>query len=278
VETEVSKIAMIDSTCAAANQARFEGPQLPSIKRNGPSELLANAQSMADLNKDLGGQPIDQIEVSQEAFAWDREIRIDEKDRVAVSITPPAVEIKRHRTALIVGALSLAAGIGLGWIGGMSSSVVGANSGSLPIKQVNSSAPPPDPAKSDRLQAPSPPTNPIQTTRRTGHANQAPKSDAQNLNLVSGATKQNTTAPGSVPIEGTKIATRPTPVPETRPITIEGWTVREVNSGTATLVGPNGTWKAKRGDSVPGVGTIDSIVRWGNRWIVATSKGLISTQ
>jgi hypothetical protein len=29
---------------------------------------------------------------------------------------------------------------------------------------------------------------------------------------------------------------------------------------------------------VPGVGRVDSIVRWGNRWIVATSKGLISTQ
>jgi hypothetical protein len=26
------------------------------------------------------------------------------------------------------------------------------------------------------------------------------------------------------------------------------------------------------------VGTIDSIVRWGNRWVVATSSGLIATQ
>jgi hypothetical protein len=29
---------------------------------------------------------------------------------------------------------------------------------------------------------------------------------------------------------------------------------------------------------VPGVGRIESVVRWGSRWIVATSKGLISTQ
>ena len=35
---------------------------------------------------------------------------------------------------------------------------------------------------------------------------------------------------------------------------------------------------AKAGDTVPGVGRVDSIVRWGNRWIVATSRGLISTQ
>jgi len=34
---------------------------------------------------------------------------------------------------------------------------------------------------------------------------------------------------------------------------------------------------AKRGDTVPGVGRIDSIVRWGNRWIVATASGLIAT-
>jgi hypothetical protein len=34
---------------------------------------------------------------------------------------------------------------------------------------------------------------------------------------------------------------------------------------------------ATRGDTVPGIGRIDSIVRWGNRWIVATDSGLIAT-
>jgi hypothetical protein len=28
---------------------------------------------------------------------------------------------------------------------------------------------------------------------------------------------------------------------------------------------------------VPGIGRVDSIVRWGNRWMVATTRGLIST-
>jgi hypothetical protein len=28
---------------------------------------------------------------------------------------------------------------------------------------------------------------------------------------------------------------------------------------------------------VPGVGRVDSILLWGERWIVATSRGLIST-
>jgi hypothetical protein len=68
-----------------------------------------------------------------------------------------------------------------------------------------------------------------------------------------------------------------TPVPETKPGTIEGWTVREVAGGTALLEGPNGQWRATNGDTVPGLGRVDSIVRWGNRWIVATSKGLVST-
>ena len=70
-----------------------------------------------------------------------------------------------------------------------------------------------------------------------------------------------------------------TPVPETRPTTIEGWMLREVTDGSAVLEGPNDTWTVRRGDTVPGVGTsgVDSIVLWGKCWIVATSKGLIST-
>jgi hypothetical protein len=68
-----------------------------------------------------------------------------------------------------------------------------------------------------------------------------------------------------------------TPVPETRPTTIDGWMLREVTNGTAVLEGPNGTWTVKRGDTVPGVGRVESIVLWGKRWIVATTKGLIST-
>jgi len=68
-----------------------------------------------------------------------------------------------------------------------------------------------------------------------------------------------------------------TPWPDTRPATISGWTVRDVTNGTAVLEGTGGVRRAARGDTVPGVGRIESIVRWGNRWLVATSSGLIST-
>ena len=54
--------------------------------------------------------------------------------------------------------------------------------------------------------------------------------------------------------------------------------MREVAGNAAVLEGPNGVFRARPGDTVPGVGRIDSIVRWGGRWIVATSRGLISTQ
>ncbi len=67
------------------------------------------------------------------------------------------------------------------------------------------------------------------------------------------------------------------PVPETPPTTIPGWIVHEVANGTAVVQGPNGTWRVARGDVLPGAGRVDSIVRWGNRWIVATNRGLIST-
>jgi hypothetical protein len=84
--------------------------------------------------------------------------------------------------------------------------------------------------------------------------------------------------PASTRANTLRIAREPmVPVAETRPTTIEGWTVLDVRGGTAVLEGPEGVRTAARGDTVPGIGRIDSIVRWGNRWIVATATGLIAT-
>ncbi|XSC45026.1 hypothetical protein ACF1BQ_001680 [Bradyrhizobium sp. RDT10] len=66
--------------------------------------------------------------------------------------------------------------------------------------------------------------------------------------------------------------------PETRPATIPGWTVVDVRDGTAVLEGPDGIRMAARGDTIPGIGRVESIVRWGNRWVIATASGLIATQ
>jgi hypothetical protein len=64
--------------------------------------------------------------------------------------------------------------------------------------------------------------------------------------------------------------------PDRRQNAIEGWTIREVFGGTAVLAGPDGIRKVSPGDTVPGVGRIESIVRWGKRWVVTTSRGMIT--
>ena len=81
----------------------------------------------------------------------------------------------------------------------------------------------------------------------------------------------------SIPKQQDRPPGPPVPFPETRPASVTGWTLRSVVDGTAVLEGPYGTWKAVRGDVVPGLGRVDSIVLWGSRWIVATSRGLVTT-
>ena len=57
---------------------------------------------------------------------------------------------------------------------------------------------------------------------------------------------------------------------------IEGWTIQGIYSGTAVLAGPDGIRRVSPGDTVPGVGRVDSIVRRGSRWVVITSGGMIT--
>jgi hypothetical protein len=83
--------------------------------------------------------------------------------------------------------------------------------------------------------------------------------------------------PGSDSARRSDPGARPMPFPESKPETLAGWTVREVYGSTAILDGPERSFKAARGDIVPGVGRLESIVRWGDRWIVATESGLISS-
>jgi hypothetical protein len=159
-------------------------------------------------------------------------------------------------------------------------------SSSLDQNSNSPSARTPDPQKSDRLQ--------IHDTTVGEIARNALAAIPQNPDVASASTTSVSTAPRSrlVSKDSTvaprlttltrarvkEVATKqPTPTPETRPATIEGWTLREVVNGTAVLEGPNGVWKVTLGQTVPGVGRVDSIVRWGNHLVVATSRGLIST-
>ena len=57
---------------------------------------------------------------------------------------------------------------------------------------------------------------------------------------------------------------------------LEGWTLREMTDGIAVLEGPTGRWRVTPGDTVPGMGKVESYIRSNGQWIVATSSGLIS--
>ncbi len=64
--------------------------------------------------------------------------------------------------------------------------------------------------------------------------------------------------------------------PEVSPTPLGGWSLREVTAGIAVLEGPTGVWRVTPGDTLPGVGKVESYIRSNGQWIVATSSGLIS--
>jgi hypothetical protein len=224
---------------------------------------------------------IDPLGAPQAASAIDLGIMPPVRDEFLAS-TPTAAAAWFH-PALIGGAL--VAAVGVGWLGGASPSFFFAPA-AAPVQQADSACAREGRkdsactgAKTDREMAPSAPTT-AKVASPTAGANRArePSRAAQQANAAAkDVTTTNSIAAGSSQ-ERAKILPRPAPAPETRPTTIEGWTIREVVGGTAVLEGPGGVWRAAQGDTVPGIGRIESVVRWGSRWIVATSKGLISTQ
>jgi hypothetical protein len=231
--------------------------------------------------------------------AWDHDFRIDD---------PPAMDdaftgSRRFRPAVILGAILVM--LALGWAGGWASyRLLSDAPPTAPIKQVTAADCVSEPGKeadcaafkSDReITSSTGTTGKIAAATPTAVARvrEPARGSGQQIGMVTSReatlAQPSASPPASaVAKERTKTSARssapvsearPTaPVPETRPTTIDGWTVREVVGGTAVLQGPDGAWRVKAGDTVPGVGRVDSIVRWGNRWIVATSRGLISTQ
>jgi hypothetical protein len=62
-----------------------------------------------------------------------------------------------------------------------------------------------------------------------------------------------------------------------KPGIVEGWVVRDVQRGTALIEGRMGLVEVDQGDVVPGLGRVDAIRKQDGRWVVVTSKGLITT-
>jgi len=233
-----------------------------------------------------GAQPrpllVDPLGAPQAASSIDHTITPPVRDGLAAAM--PSAAAPWLHPALVTGALVVA--LGVGWLGGASPSFFFAPA-AAPAPQANSSGcarePGKDPAcasaKADRERAPSAPI-PVKLAT-PGAAPQRPREPARPAQQASAAVNKDVSTTNAISAgstERSKILPRPAPATETRPTTIEGWTIREVVGGTVVLDGPTGAFRAAQGDSVPGIGRIESVVRWGNRWIVATTRGLISTQ
>lgn len=207
----------------------------------------------------------------------DHEIRAPRRDAFTVSDPPP--HSRWLQPTLIIGALAV--GLGLGWIGGSASSRFFATAAvSTPVGQANASGCARDTgcaaAKSDREAMAGAPNTAKIAGPRSRMVNRGQET-SRGTQQASAAANRDVLTTSSIGSPSVQDRPRLTAVPETRPTTIEGWTIREVVGGAAVLEGPGGVWRVTQGDTVPGVGRIDSIVRWGNRWIVATTRGLIST-
>jgi hypothetical protein len=175
----------------------------------------------------------------------------------------------RKRIIVLVGS-ALVVGLGLGWVCGANiatfNSIAQTETPSRRVPEIKSSG------RSDGARRTAS-TSSLQTPPAMGAVSPGAKAEA-----VSPGGPRFSVDPASTQVITPPIAREPmAPVAETKPTTIEGWTVLEVRGGTVVLEGPDGVRTAARGDTVPGIGRIDSIVRWGNRWIVATANGLIAT-
>jgi uncharacterized protein YdcH (DUF465 family) len=75
------------------------------------------------------------------------------------------------------------------------------------------------------------------------------------------------------------VAPAPAPAPAAaqpnRLPVVDGWVLRQVLDGAATVEGRQGIFEVIPGDPLPGVGRVDAIRRQDGRWVVVTSRGLI---
>lgn len=270
---------------AAGSAAAESGPQQLVLWSAAPQSDDADKRrarrepAQGAVSKFLLIEPI--VAAADAAAPRDQDIRVDHE------ITPPQREEfaiaepeSAHWIQLALLGGTLAVGLCLGWIGGFVSSRFFAapapaaaptqyadvsrcaREGSCTVAKADREASPAAKAAGPRARI-------VERTREA----------ARGTREASAAVNRDMTTTSSISSmqERAKLEPRLAAVPETRPTTIEGWAIREVSGNTVVLQGPGGVWRVTQGDTVPGVGRIDSIVRWGSRWIVATTRGLIST-
>jgi hypothetical protein len=209
------------------------------------------------------------------APAWQDEIRIDGRDRLVSSHLGPAVRPARTRIIRAAVVLTFGCVVMLSWFCFFGRS-------QFPAQTIKASGPLLDTQKDMRGAGLEPVATVVKTAPGTLMTTDQPRELMKNLHQAPSPSPAVTQTeaiamPGAAKKRESKIERKLVPVPETGPTTIPGWTVRSVVNGIATLDGPGGTLKAARGDTLPGLGKVDSVVLWGHRWIVSTTRGLIST-
>jgi len=253
------------------------GSDTNSLPSDAPNLEMSTA---SDRHGSLGtGEAIE----SPSEFAQPQDIRLDRQDRALSSAVFHDSLAIRTGLVVIVGIALL----GLAWI--FMSSLGSSHLPSSPSVQIADSSAATPGAKEDRIQPlgndvhASIGESSVEVKAKDFSSSSSPAKPTPKTGPLGSSTIGHSTGSRQHPSlirvnrREAKSETQLTPVPETKPTTVEGWTVREVTNGLAALEGPNGVWRVRRGDAVPGLGRIDSIVLWGHRWIVATSQGLIST-
>jgi hypothetical protein len=235
---------------------------------------------------------IDQFELrpsrAEPARTRTEALRLDRHDR-AILVAGDSLSERAVRAGIVVGLLTVTV-LGLMWIGGSNWIRVPAPTPTPAVSRftapvatpIPSSLPGPAPGPSDPIQASTKgdrlPVSIADLVARESTPKVLPKAPESTKLHAPTPTKDLLIArPQTQPQREEPARRITTPVPETRPATIPGWTVREVVGDSAVLEGPQGARRVARGESVPGLGKVETIVRWGNRWIVTTERGLIST-
>jgi hypothetical protein len=277
IEAVAVRIVCEDPELAHPSSMVVNLPGTPVIETQSYPEIAA---SKGQVSKSIGTDQIG-FQMDETLAAWTTEVKAPSRDEALSSLLPRDDGGLRIRllTYMIIGALGLAC-----WTGLLDPyRFLKSDRASIPLQQI--ALPDRAPLAIDNQTTSVTRDNQIFTPARGDlgskpeeslpHTDQRVVTPTDTMPKVQKPTE---TKPAAVALPPEKRPpNRPKPVPDTRPTTIEGWTVRNISGRTAVLQGPDGIRKVSVGEIVPGAGRIDAIVRWGNRWIVATSKGLITT-
>jgi hypothetical protein len=103
---------------------------------------------------------------------------------------------------------------------------------------------------------------PKDTTRSEEQSGSRPEQGAKGANDTTGPMADAPSAPASTASQATDSV-------------VDGWILRNVSGGSALIEGRPGLIQVMPGDSLPGVGRVETIKREDGRWVVVTAGGLI---